>query len=69
MKNDSNNNYLHATFTSSFFKFVDDFEVRVDHIALKLHIRSASRSGYSDFGVNKRRVKEFYQRLSQKTST
>ncbi|MCU7834802.1 MAG: DUF1499 domain-containing protein, partial [gamma proteobacterium symbiont of Taylorina sp.] len=59
------NDYLHATFTSSFFKFVDDFEIRIDHSDLKLHIRSASRSGYSDFGVNKRRVKEFYQRLSQ----
>jgi len=53
--------YLAATFTSGLFKFVDDFEVRQDDFALKLHIRSASRVGYSDFGVNKRRVEEFFK--------
>jgi len=61
--------YLHAIFTSTFFKFVDDFEIRidigVDKNTNKLHIRSASRTGYSDFGVNKRRVVKFYALLSQ----
>lgn len=52
-------NYLSAIFTSSIFRFVDDFEIRQDKPALKLHIRSASRMGYSDFGVNQRRVKLF----------
>ena len=28
-----------------------------------LHIRSASRKGYSDFGVNRRRVKRFFAEL------
>jgi uncharacterized protein (DUF1499 family) len=46
--------YLSATFTSKTFKFVDDFEVRMDgDIA---HIRSSSRVGYSDRGVNRARV-------------
>ena len=53
------NHYLAATFTSSLFKFVDDFELRQDNTTHQLHIRSASRTGYSDFGVNKRRVKKF----------
>lgn len=57
------NNYLAATFTSSLFKFVDDFELRQDNTSHKLHIRSASRTGYSDFGVNKRRVKQFSQQF------
>lgn len=52
-------NYLAATFTSMIFRFVDDFEVRNDIKHHSLQIRSASRTGYSDFGVNKRRVEEF----------
>ncbi len=57
--------YLHATFTSSVFKFVDDFELRQDNKTYTLHIRSASRTGYSDFGVNKRRVKKFLEQINQ----
>lgn len=53
------NKYLAATFTSSLFRFVDDFELRQDNSAHKLHMRSASRTGYSDFGVNKRRIMKF----------
>jgi uncharacterized protein (DUF1499 family) len=51
--------YIHAIFTSSLFKFVDDFEIRINNETKLLSIRSASRVGYSDFGVNMRRVKEF----------
>lgn len=61
----NNSYYLHATFTSAFFKFVDDFEIRIDNITHKLHIRSASRIGYSDFGANKRRVEKFSKQFSQ----
>ncbi len=49
-------NYLAATFTSALFKFVDDLEVTSDPAQGLIHIRSASRVGYSDFGVNKKRV-------------
>jgi len=51
--------YLAATFTSSIFRFVDDFEISRNESSHKIHIRSASRVGYSDFGVNKRRVEKF----------
>ncbi|MCU7800664.1 MAG: DUF1499 domain-containing protein [gamma proteobacterium symbiont of Lucinoma myriamae] len=48
------------------FKFFDDFELRLDNTTHKLHIRSASRVGYSDFGVNKRRVKRFLKLMNNK---
>jgi len=47
--------YVSATFMSSIFKFVDDVELRPGPDG-KLHIRSASRVGYSDRGVNQKRV-------------
>ena len=49
-------NYLAATFTSSIFRFVDDLEFRIDTEHEIIHIRSASRVGYSDRGVNKKRI-------------
>ncbi len=59
--NDSD--YLAAEFTSKICKFVDDVEIRLDgDIA---HIRSASRTGYSDRGVNRRRVEALRARLTQ----
>lgn len=47
--------YISATFMSKLFKFVDDFEVR-DAGAGIVHVRSSSRVGYSDLGVNRKRV-------------
>lgn len=46
--------YFAAEFTSKHFKFVDDVEARLD--GEQIHIRSASRVGYSDRGVNRSRV-------------
>ncbi|MFT5709087.1 MAG: hypothetical protein ACI9ES_003394 [Oceanospirillaceae bacterium] len=50
------NHYLAATFTSSLFHYVDDFEVRFDSEQQLVHFRSASRVGKSDFGANRKRV-------------
>ena len=58
--NDSD--YLAAEFTSKVFKFVDDVEIRLD--GDKAHIRSASRTGYSDRGVNRKRVEALRERLT-----
>ncbi|MBQ0711971.1 MAG: DUF1499 domain-containing protein [Porticoccus sp.] len=52
-------NYIAATFTSSIFGFVDDFEIRTDSNLGTLHFRSASRVGYGDGGVNRKRVELF----------
>lgn len=51
--------YLHATFTSKIFGFVDDFELRIDPESQLLHLRSSSRTGYSDMGVNSERAQRF----------
>lgn len=48
--------YAHATYTSWLFRFVDDLELRLDRQAGVIQIRSASRIGRSDLGVNRRRV-------------
>lgn len=48
--------YLHAEFTSALLRFVDDVEFQFDAINRLIHVRSASRVGYSDLGVNRRRV-------------
>ena len=48
--------YLSATYMSKLFKFVDDVEIRHEKEDI-WHIRSASRVGYSDRGVNRKRVK------------
>ena len=48
--------FLHATFTSRVFRFVDDLELRLEAEKSLIHIRSASRVGKSDLGVNRERV-------------
>jgi uncharacterized protein (DUF1499 family) len=48
--------YLAATFTSSIFGFVDDLEIRVDSERKTIHLRSASRVGHGDGGVNRKRT-------------
>ncbi|NIR31249.1 MAG: DUF1499 domain-containing protein [Gammaproteobacteria bacterium] len=48
--------YLRAEFRSRLFGFVDDVEFLLDEDAGLIHVRSASRVGYWDLGVNRRRV-------------
>ena len=48
--------YLHAESTSRIMRFVDDVEFRYDSAAGVIHVRSASRLGKSDLGVNRKRV-------------
>ena len=50
--------YLHATYRSSLFRFIDDLTCRLDDDQRLIHIRSASRIGYYDFGVNRKRVEQ-----------
>ncbi|MDP2098115.1 MAG: DUF1499 domain-containing protein [Methylobacter sp.] len=58
-------NALHAEATSLVFRFVDDIDVILDKEAGVIHIRSASRTGYGDFGVNRRRVEMLRAQLQQ----
>ncbi|MCF8068848.1 MAG: DUF1499 domain-containing protein [Desulfobacterales bacterium] len=50
------NDYMGITFKTTLFRFVDDMELRMDAANQLIHIRSASRVGYWDFGANRRRV-------------
>jgi len=60
----ASDNYLAATFSSRVFQFIDDFQLRLDNTSQTLHIRSASRTGYSDLGANKQRVEYFLQLMN-----
>lgn len=51
--------YLHATVTSKMLRFKDDVEFYFDDKAKLVHFRSASRMGYSDLGVNRKRMECF----------
>ncbi len=50
--------YLHYEFTSLLLRFVDDVEFLFDDETKTIHFRSASRTGYSDLGVNRRRMEQ-----------
>jgi uncharacterized protein (DUF1499 family) len=56
-------NYIHATFKSALFGFVDDVEFLFDDQRKVIDVRSASRTGYSDLGVNRKRVEEIRQKF------
>lgn len=48
--------YLHAVCVSKLLRFKDDLEFRLDPAAGRIEVRSSSRIGYADMGVNRRRV-------------
>lgn len=56
---------LHAQATSLVFRFVDDIDAILDAEAGLIHIRSASRIGYGDFGVNRKRLEMLRSQLQQ----
>ena len=57
-------NYLYAEFRTPLMRYVDDVEFFHDAHAGVIHVRSASRLGRRDFGVNRRRVEELRSLLS-----
>ena len=56
--------YVRAEFTSSLFGFVDDVEAYLDPADAVIHLRSASRVGYYDFGANRGRIAEIRERFA-----
>lgn len=50
--------YLHAECSSALFGFVDDLELQLRGPERRIAVRSASRLGYGDLGVNRARVEE-----------
>ena len=54
--------YLYAEFRTRLLRYVDDVEfLKAGNV---VHVRSASRLGRSDFGVNRRRVEEIRRLLA-----
>jgi len=56
--------YLYAVFTTPLLRFKDDVEIYLDGNKKELHFRSASRVGYSDLGVNRKRYEAFSSKLN-----
>lgn len=52
---DRRERYLHFTVASAMFGFIDDLEL-LFHRSGRIDVRSAARVGWTDFGVNRRRV-------------
>ena len=57
--------YLYAEYASRLLGFVDDVEFYLPAGAQIIHVRSASRLGYSDLGVNRKRIEAVRARLAQ----
>ena len=60
------NSYIHAEFRSLLFAFVDDVEIEIDEDEGLIHLRSASRVGVSDLGVNKIRIAAIRTRFTSR---
>jgi len=57
--------YLYAVFTTPLMRYRDDVEVYLNEDRKELHFRSASRVGYSDLGVNRKRYDAFAEQFSK----
>ena len=57
-------NYMHLECSSRLLRFVDDVEFWFDDANKVIHCRSASRKGYSDLGVNRKRVEQISEKFS-----
>ncbi|MGR9044969.1 MAG: DUF1499 domain-containing protein [Gammaproteobacteria bacterium] len=55
--------YLWATFKTPVFGFIDDLEARMDLTDNVIHLRSASRVGYYDFGTNLKRLQNLKAKM------
>ena len=60
----SDADYLYAQFTTPLMKFVDDAEFWYDPVAQVIQVRSASRIGEGDMGVNRKRIEAVRAALS-----
>ncbi|SUP43915.1 Uncharacterized protein conserved in bacteria [Vibrio furnissii] len=60
---DKDGPYLRIECTTRILRFVDDLELKLtdDHLL----VRSESRVGYSDFGVNRRRAESLREKLAE----
>ena len=55
--------YIYAQSTTALLKFTDDLELMLDKPNGVIHVRSSSRLGQKDFGVNRARVEALRAQL------
>ena len=60
---ESRADYVYAQFTTPLLKFVDDVEFWLDPAAGVVQVRSASRIGHGDRGLNRARIEALRARL------
>ena len=60
------NDYLYAEFKTPLMGYVDDVEFYLDNSENVVHVRSASRLGKSDLGLNRKRVEENRSKIESK---
>ena len=61
--------YLYAEFKSALMGYVDDVEFYLESSSNTIHVRSASRLGQSDLGVNRKRVETIRTKFTQKQAS
>jgi uncharacterized protein (DUF1499 family) len=62
---EATDSYLYAEFKSKLMGYVDDVEFYLDPAANVIQVRSASRLGQSDLGVNRQRIETIRQKLTR----
>lgn len=60
--------YLHVEFKTAVMNYTDDVEFLFDDSLKIIHLRSASREGYWDLGVNRRRIEQIRQKWQARES-
>lgn len=55
--------WVHLVYRTRFLRFADDVELLLDREAGVVHVRSASRVGYSDLGANRKRIEALRARF------
>lgn len=58
--------YVHAEFQTAILRYIDDVEFYFNEEEKQIELRSASRLGYDDIGLNRRRVEEIRKRFNDK---
>lgn len=61
----SSRDYIHAVYTSSLMRYRDDVEFILRRNENEIAVRSASRVGYGDMGVNRKRIETIRDALAQ----
>ncbi|KGG16195.1 hypothetical protein EV06_0198 [Prochlorococcus sp. MIT 0602] len=64
-KIESNQNYWHGVVRSFVFRFPDDLEILKIPSKKIIQVKSASRIGVGDLGVNQKRIKDLYSELQK----